>query len=378
MRKRQTQDAVCQLRYRAQLLAAIVLLAVATSHPAWCQPFTTVSATGGWLCGPRSYIQCGTAGADVAWSWPVVHSDGHREPYTYGIKLNYARIPQGIAGDRLGLSGFATTPLAALNRITAPVDVSFQLGTGLGFYTRPYERTHDDANDFIGSYVNCVIDFGPVVTIPVHEGAIVMGAKFVHNSNGYLRKPNVGLNYLQGEVGWRLPLHGHKPGNTATDTLRFSRRYDAHTGPFVTLAPGFSVPRHDQAGNDVFFPAYTLQLGWRYAYQPCRSIGLATEFAYNFADDYGCIIHNETRPFPMFVSLAAMHETHWGPLSLRMGLGYYVWQSFPDGRIYERVGVFYNFGSQATQSVGIAIKANTYHADFIEWSYSFDIPLHRH
>ena len=350
------------------LLSLLVTVAGASAQS------VTRSLTGGWLFGPRPYIQCGSAGADVAVSWPVTHSEGHRVPYEYGLKANYARIPDGIAGDRFGLGGFVTTPLAHVNRLIAPVDLSFQLGSGLGFYTRPKEITHDEANEFIGSVVNCVIDFGPVLTVPVGQqgGAIVLGGKFVHNSNGYLRKPNMGLNFLQGEVGWRFPTRP-SAARHASDTLRYSSRYDAHTGAFITVAPGVTVPRHDLATNDIFYPAYTFQLGWRYAYQPCRSIALATDLAYNFADDYACHLSGEQPPLPLFVGLCAQHETHWGPLSLRLGLGYYVWQSFPDGKVYERVGVFYHFGEQARHSLGIAIKANTSHADFIEWSYSFDL-----
>ena len=350
------------------VLMAVTLTAAAQQY--------TISATGGYtlpFAPPQDYTKCPTAGLDFTMAWPTVHTEGHRDAYLVGLKANFTVIPQGVAGHRIGLGGFATTPFSFINRHIAPCDLSLQLGSGLGFYTQPKEFTHDDYNDFIGSFVNCVIDFGPVFTVPFRNGsALQVGAKFVHNSNGYLKKPNQGLNYVQGELGWRLAPTA-KQRLEGPDTLRHGGENDARTAPFVTLAPGLSVPRDYRAQNNEFYPAYTLQVGWRYAYQSCRSMGLTLDACYNFADDYEYYIADAPSPLPVFVGVTGQHETHWGPVSLRLGVGYYLYQSFPDGKIYERVGLFYHFDKQLHHSVGLAIKANSVHADYIEWSWTIDL-----
>lgn len=352
------------------MLLAVLLLA---SGFASAQEHT-VSLTGGWTRPPNAPMEmCSpTYGVDLAASWRTLHEDSHRARCEVGVKANFAYIPNDVAGQRFGLSGYVTTPFPALDRWLAPCSLSLQIGTGLGIYTKPKELTGDERNGFIGSFVNCVLDMGPVLVVPIKDNALVIGAKFVHNSNGYLKKPNVGLNYLQGELGWRFSprMGSHKAD---ADTLWMRSLYDARTAPFVLLAPGFTVPRDSRATNDIFYPAYTFLMGWRYAYQHCRSIGLALDLAYNFADNYANDLEGAENPFPMFVGLSALHETHWGPVSLRLGLGYYVWESFPDSRLYERVGVFYHFGKEARHALGISIKANSTHADFIEWSYCFDL-----
>ena len=363
------------MKYSQCLRLACLLLVSAFSITLSAQQYT-FSMTGGWTIPFNSDfpdVRANTYGADWAVSWPAIHAEGHRLPCEVGLKGNAAFIPGGIAGDRLGIEGFVTTPFPIINQHIQPCSLALQLGTGLGFYTRPKDFTGDPRNQFIGSCVNCVIDVGPVLILPTKDDhAWVLGAKFVHNSNGYIHKPNVGLNYLQGEIGWRFSPAGGRHSEKA-DTVRFSSRYDARTAPFISIAPGFTVPRHSKAGNGVFRPAYTIQWGYRYAYQYCRSMALSIDLAYNFADDYGCELSGTEPPLPFFVAVAGTHETHWGPLSLRLGLGYYVWESFPDSRLYERVGMFWHFGKDARCAAGLAIKANSTHADFIEWTWTYDL-----
>ncbi len=359
------------MRQKAILLLALGCL---MGYEGWAQE-KTISLTGGYtlpLSEPHEYIIGPTMGADVTMAWPTLHAEGHRAPYLMGLKANFAYIPRGIAGHRIGLSGYVTTPIVVLNRWIAPADLSLQIGAGLGLYTNPKERSNDPHNDFVGSYLNSVLDFGLVYTQPIgHAGSVVLGAKFVHNSNGYLVKPNQGLNYLQGELGWKLAPN--QRSERSYDTLVFDHRYDARTGGFLLLAPGITVPRHKLAQNGELYPAYTVQLGWRYAYQRCRSMAATVDFAYNFADNYKYYLEGTEPPLPLFIGLTAMHETHWGPISLRLGLGYYVYESFPDSRLYERVGVYYHYGRKWRQVVGLAIKANSTHADFIEWSWGIDL-----
>lgn len=358
---------------RIALLTTVMLLIQAI--PAFAQQHTA-SLTSGWNYSPNSwerYIEGPTYGLDYTWEWEGVHAQNHRAPFLMGLKANMAYAPNGIAGNRYGASAFVTTPFVLVNRILYPGDLSLQLGGGLGIYPRPWDRTQDPLNSFIGGYLNAVIDVGLVYSQPISKaGALVFGAKFVHNSNGMLCMPNQGLNYVQGELGWRFK--GKKEAESGKrSTLEVSEKDDARTGGFVMLATGFSVPRNELAGNKELYPAYTVQFGWRYAYQHCRSIALCAEMAYNFADNFEYHLTGSPTPFPMFAGVSLMHETHWGPVSFRAGAGYHLFQSFPDGKVFERVGAFYHFGENSRQFAGVSIKANILHADFIEWSYGIDL-----
>ena len=336
----------------------------------------TVSATRGTIYLPDGWADIlggTTTGVDVSVSWSAIHEQGHRLPYRMGMKVNYAHIPNGIAGDRFNFSGFARTPLLRIPSFNA-ADLSMEFGTGLGMYSKPLSFTGDLDNHYITTFLNCVIDFGLVYTQPVADkGALVLGGKFIHNSNGFFAKPNMGLNYWEAQLGWQFDSKPARAGEGRT--LSFSEKYDARTGGYLAVAPGLNVPRSSSAHNGEFSPAYTVQLGWRYAYQKCRSIALSIDLAYNFSDDYDLRKAGEATPFPMFVALAATHETHWGPVSMRLGVGYHIIESFEHQRIYERAGVFYNFYTKdgRHQFAGVAIKAGLGRADFIEWTYGVDL-----
>lgn len=389
-------------RCRHCLLKATVIVAVAIFHitSVSAQQYTFSLTTGrqyappSW---PKSMART-TCGVDATASWAVFHPEEDRVPYRMGLKANFAYIPTGICGDRIGLGGFVTSPLCSIepyiigNRLL-PADLSLEIGSGLGFYTKPWAFTHDPENEYISSPVNCVIDVGLVYTQPFEKiGSLVLGAKFVHNSNGFLMKPNKGLNFVQAEMGWKLPerlrpsggASGEPSGRRSGSSISFTKRYAAHSGPFLSLSPGFCLPIDNRAGNGRYYFAYCIQLGYRFAYQQSREIGASVDFGYNYADNFSYRADGKELPLPFMVGLFGFHQTHWGPVSLKAGAGYYFVDEVGRPHLYERVGAFYHFGGNDTgaggrlitarrQSVGIAIKAGNGRADFIEWTYSIDL-----
>lgn len=317
-------------------------------------------------------------GAGASVSWPVVHEQNHRRPYRMGLMADFVHIPGGIAGDRADIGGFVRSPLffthpSALQHLPAG-DLSFELCTGFGFYSLPRSYTGNEDNEFIATPINCLIEFGPVYSQPLCiGGALVAGFKFVHNSNGFFAKPNVGLNFLQAELGWRFDPKERR--GEESRTLSFSDKYDARTSFFVMGAGGMTVPSTSQAHNGELYPAYTAQAGWRYAYQRCRAIEFTLEGSYSFANDYDLIKAGEKTPFPLFLSVAASHVTYWGPVSVRLGCGFRFWEPHEWNRMFERAGVYYNFYGKSGrhQFAGVAIKASFIRADYIEWSYGIDL-----
>lgn len=357
----------CLFAYSMRLSSFFITAAFLAVIPVCCLAQSpTVSLTDGWRLRHGAGDAFGlvpTSGIDLTVSWPAAHSDGHRKPWEWGFKANYASMPGGPAGDRFGLSVFATTPLWE-NQYAR---LSFQSGGGLGYLTRPYSKTLDARNIFIGSALNCVIDVGPVMEVKSTTGSLVLGAKFVHNSNGYLRKPNTGLNYAQFEMGWRMNNRRQR------DTTTFSSKFDARTAAYVMVAGGISVPRDSRADNSTFLPGYTVQMGVRYAYQPCRAIAAGIDFTYNFAESYPYLQDGRQPPMALILGYAITHETYWGPVSLRLGLGLYPCDETIGEGLYERVGVFYNTYGRRHRFFGVSIKANYVHADFIEWTYGIDL-----
>ena len=95
-----------------RITSLVSLMLLLTSLPALAQQHTA-SLTAGWNYSPNSwerYIEGPIYGFDYTWEWQGVHTQNHRAPFLLGLKANMAYAPNGIAGNRYGVSAFATTP----------------------------------------------------------------------------------------------------------------------------------------------------------------------------------------------------------------------------------------------------------------------------
>lgn len=317
----------------------------------------TVSKTDGKLFampGWEKSMEAKTLGVDFIMSYPVVQKG--RKDYEMGLKCNFTRVYRGVAGDRVGISGYFTSPIAE--------NLDFQVGTGLGMYTRPWQKTHDPKNKYISTYLNCVIDFGLVYTMRLSDdNEMIVGAKFVHNSNGWIAKPNMGLNYVQTEVGYRIRNDHGK--------VNFGDSYRNSSHWFILLSGGVCVPSTGLATNRDLSPAYCIQGGYLFAYQDKRSFGLSLDWGWNYAENFRYTRTGETPPVPITVGICPLHESYFGPVGIRVGIGCYLYDSLHLKRIYERVGVYYRLPDG--DEIGLSVKARLTRADFIEWGYSISI-----
>lgn len=305
-----------------------------------------------------------TAGIDATILWRQNDSTifWHRfwDDMMIGVRMNYAHIWNSIAGDRIGLAGTMHGPLYGR--------LGWTYSVGFSAYTKPYSITHDTTNSFIGSTVNCLIDLGFVYDITLSERlTMTLTGKLVHSSNGYMYKPNHGLNYLQAEVGLRYGparrSYRHRPSFFGDNT------FTAYGRPFLLIAPGAVMSRYDDIDDIIYYPTYLLQFGYVRHLHPCFSVGGALDLSYNFS-------HRRMAPadeLPVYPAAFGFFDTQWGPLTLRLGLAHYLayyplnWEQY-----YERVAVYYRIDDAGHHRVGAGMKVHYDHIDFIEWSYIYE------
>ncbi len=382
------------------VLAVVQLLLVSPLHS---QHHWTASLTSGYTVPNSSewrYIADISAGVDVAWSRPcvwLVHSPDTidppyhlRQPYELGVRGNFTFFPNAIAGQRIGLLGFISEPLLTFG---GGRQLRLEMGAGLAYYTKPYSRSHDEDNVFIGSALNCLIQCGLSYNRPLSDGsALVVAGKFNHSSNGYLVRPNKGLNYLQVELGYRFP-HRTLPAlptsewqlvdSTACRILSTACRQEAYPGHsfFVSYASGVVRTRTIKVPDRLYY-AYTGRMGWQYWFTPCRAVGANLDLTYNTTHTGVRNIEHDDYPLPFYVGLCANYETCFHRLSLHLALATYLLKSDQAyTSYYERVGLFYHFGDDVRRIrhfVGVSIKAHGAHADFIEWHYGIRLKTQTH
>lgn len=307
-----------------------------------------------------------------------------RVPYNMGLRFNFTMFPNEIAGHRFSLSPYIQQPLYERERNT----LFFEFDGGLAYYTKPYRRSHDTTNVFIGSFINCMIQIGLVYRYAWRDNsALYVSAMFAHSSNGYLKKPNKGLNYMQLQVGYQFPRR-NKPSRLFDKAYRI---WDEDSTAYVYLPMSFddnAFPRHDimvsvapalvrpryQSIRDQLYYAYTARVGWQYHFDVKRAVGANVDITYNGTHDKLRDMLPVDYDLPFYVALCGNYEATWHKLSLHVGMAYYVLRSWHQhNKYYERVGVFYNFGDDVSKRtrhfVGVSLKSHAAHVDFIEWHY---------
>lgn len=302
-----------------------------------------------------------TLGLDVAW---LSHTSGDsslrwsRYP-EFGVRASFAAIPGGIAGNRFGAVGLIRVPFSRR--------LSYGIGVGLSAYTKPRYITHNPENIYISSLLCCLIDIG--LTYRVNDRLNLTGS-LLHSSNGNLVRPNKGLNFLQLGMAYRIG-----------DVERISDWPDGREGIVCvpayrhelgfTLSPGLCMSRH-MCQYGVFF-AYDVSLNYLYRLTCQTFVGGTVDLWYNCSHTWQREVYHDPYPMPVYLNAMVVVEERWGPVSLKAGAGVPLLKSsFVDIPIYERVGVYYNWGRNY---VGVAVNAHAAKAEFIEWSYGHRIPI---
>lgn len=308
------------------------------------------------------YIGGHTTGVEASAMWPVCDSVYRWNPYYWGTRVSYARLHNNMVGDRYGWTAFMRN---YLNR-----SVFVDVDAGLSVYSKPYSLTHDNLNEFIGSYVNCLISLGVGYEVQLpNKGCMSLVAQFVHSSNGYIKKPNQGLNYLQGALTYSLPYE-----DARWHALKPAKRDGSAWNGFFSFAPGVVQSRHAFATRDYFF-TYSAVAGIMRRLPDDRfALGATLDVMFNGS-------HKEQFPwyhdpyqyhrYPFYMGATVDAEAFWGDLSLRLGIGWTFKRSVKVNiPFYERLGVYYHFGEgRVRHFVGVAMKAYFAHVDYIEWTY---------
>lgn len=276
---------------------------------------------------------------------------------SFGIKASYAHIPNSVAGNRFGLTGQLRQPLGRAEHW------EWSVGLGLSAYTRPRSITGDTNNIFIGSLINCLIDFG-ITYRPTNR--YFLSLRVLHTSNGMLMWPNMGLNYFQLDFGTTF---GQRYPKRYPQEEAFPKFHEREFG--IAFSPGAVMSRDREFGGYYF--CYDLSLYFQKYTSPLFAFGGAMDLWYNFCDTRHLDREEGIYNIPLYVSAMAMMECFWGPLSLKAGIGPNIVVS-PQVTIpfYERVGVYYNF---SRNYLGVAVNAHGGRVEFIEWTYGRRFPV---
>lgn len=303
-------------------------------------------------------------------SRPIV-SDSYWVQYwkypRYGVRATWMNMPDTLAGQMFGLDAFLEGPFLK--------SFHWMIGLGLSLYTNPYSRTPNPDNIFIGSYINCLIEGGIGYTFDLgNRSSLQINGAFLHTSNGYLKKPNKGLNFWQIGLYYRLPStepsieyeHTSPTYNNAVSTPLHK--------VYLSYGSGIVQSRLDHPDKNYYY-GWTAMAGYLYRIHPCFSVGADLDFSMNTSRFQHIKVTGDNYSLPCYIGLYATTEAYWGNLALRISCGTEPIRArhIGDNSFSERVGLYYHFGKTRDQWAGLGMKLYWAKVDFLELTYAITL-----
>lgn len=223
-------------------MRALVLILGLSAYGACAQQPLTIGARGHfgflWAHRPASWILVeGHAGATEIFIERQVSGERpwHRVygMPRYGLLAVHTRManPRHI-GDAVGLIPYLTMPLVHGERLA----FGLRVGWGVGYIAKPFDRRENTRQIAIGSRINAAIQLMPELRYECGRLVGTAGIAIDHWSNGSLKQPNLGLNFLSASFGIGYALRA--PGSSAPlDTAAYER---PHREFSIVAAAGLS------------------------------------------------------------------------------------------------------------------------------------------
>lgn len=310
-------------------------------------------------------------------------------------------------GDVVTLYSRFSRPLWRIPVGNSKLTISYYLGCGIGYSFTTYDKGNNIDNEFIGSNLNIYFTGGAeaVLEIP-HNWGISAGLDFSHHSNGALYRPNKGSNYLGPFIGLvYYPTREEYSASLPTDKQKTQYTYgitEFRKQLFLEFSMGlgaktlleewqrtqfYTSPEEAEYRTEDFsvYAALSFQADLMYRYARRWASGIGIDAFYGSYSNRVKALDEAAgiaeRHSPWSVGVAAKHEVFYNNLSLRIGLGYYLFRHMGHSAkeiekpYYERVGLHYSFPSLNNLAVGFNVNAHLTKADFTEIQISYPIKL---
>lgn len=289
------------------------------------------------------------------------------------IYINY-HIPD-VYGQLIGVYPNLSIPLIRSRN----AELSFRVGMGIGYFTRPYARTPlpNLQNVAIGGHFNNVSPFSLDARITLNRHwDLQAGFNFAHVSNAAFQQPNLGINIWGAHLGMRYFPVTSDPEKIEGIPPRLPNRWlwQARLGwAFVERQPA----------NGPMYPVYmgALFASKRYLGKNKVSLGLDYAYAtdmYVFLKTIGAHPGSE-KAYAYQLAAFAGHEFLYGRTGLLFQLGVYLKEPYgQQNRIYQKLGCnFYLLqrekGLLKEVSFGAYLKTHLFVAERFEMNIGIGI-----
>lgn len=244
--------------------------------------------------------------------------------------------------------------------------LNLQLGWGIGYITKPFDRFENYKNMAIGSHLNAVIaiNFNKDIKITSRD-KLKTGIGITHFSNGSLVIPNLGINITTLQLHY-IHSFGKKKEIAPYKHQPFHRSYRKA----VFIAAGMrQIP--PSGGKNYFIASMSGNMFKQYSERAAAGIGL--DYFYDDSNNEK-LRRLDVKPQPFLsasrIGLAGGYEVIMSDFSITLQLGAYIKSQLKsDGSFYSRIGIRYLFNKHMFATVNL--KTHWGKADFGEWGVGY-------
>ncbi len=279
-------------------------------------------------------------------------------------KVGLALIYYDYHNPTLGQSYAATVYISKPFLRTQRQDLSFRLGTGLAWFTNPFDVQANRKNTIVSSSLNATLQLRLEYDYALTPNlGVLVGVAVNHYSNGATTKPNFGVNLPSLVLG--LNYHQQRPA----PTLPYLAPAPADIGHNFLLASTSLGYKQLGVGAPTKYlvNSVTVAAGRRVNRKSNLLIGLEGFYDQSLLAAQKDTARNQgERVDVKKAGIFLGHELLFGRLAFGAHLGFYVYNPYKsNGFYYERLGLKYHFTNALFGAVDLKIHGGT--ADVIEF-----------
>lgn len=279
-------------------------------------------------------------------------------------KVGLALVYYDYHNPVLGQSYAATIYLSKPFLHTRRQDLSFRLGTGLAWFTHPFDLQTNRKNAIVSSALNATMQLRLEYdyALSQHLG-LLLGVALNHYSNGATTKPNFGVNLPSVVLG--LNYHQQRPA----PTVPYLAPTPAEVGHnFLLVSTSLGYKQLDVGDRTKYLVnSVTVAAGRRLSRKSNLLVGLEGFYDRSLlAAQKDTARSGEKLTDVKKAGIFLGHELLFGRLAFAANLGFYAYNPYKSNLFYyERLGLKYQFTDAFFGAIDLKVHAGT--ADVIEF-----------
>ncbi|WP_192349561.1 acyloxyacyl hydrolase [Algoriphagus sp. Y33] len=287
--------------------------------------------------------------------------------YGLGVTSSVGYNPE--IGRPMGVYGFGEFPFGK-NNIYRKLNFGYFAQIGLGFNMNPFDTDTNPLNGFVGTALNVHVHFGLKANYELSKSfGIFASVGTKHYSNGSIKKPNAGINFVPIAIGLRMNIDQEKFNPGASPVFPPLEKVGVWNIAAYTGLKSYEIdePAYFRGGLGVNYL-------WEISYKYRGGIGIDWFYGAGARDRYP----GESINFSDVNSFAVVGSWEWKlteNLYMPIAIGVYLSKAHYNQEttgFYERIGVRYRMNNNVF--AGVQIKAHKAKADFFEFTVGYTIP----